>query len=769
MRVSGDAFGAARRSGAVEGREPTWFDRLVAAGSKCVTGSTGLALGLVGVAIVLCGSRTVARGVAPPGTVSGQVWYYSSGQGVPAVSVQMFGDAQLSAATDDSGQYTVPGVSQGDWRIEPSKVGQFSDGISSLDAAYILQSVGGLRRLDDLQRLACDVTGNGTVTSLDAARILQLRAGLIRRLPVAEACGSDWVFVPLATGEPYQRVIVPEMGSGCPRGQIALEPFELQAEAQNFVAVLFGDCTGNWRLNTPTGTASVAATSTPAPSETPTPSPTWTELPSETPTPTDTVTRTMTVTAIPTATAIPSRTATFTRPPPPTLTPTPSRTATRTVTSTYTATPTRTPSLTRTPTPTWSPTITQTPTRTQTPTLTLTPTPTPTATCPSGIRWAISEPRTLSVQNGGRIWLAKTVPTDVGWGIFWLWEDPELPTYARLFYAHVDFTGQLTDGPMHVLDVVRIPFRDHYYMAAWNQDHYGLLIADRQTLWYYGMGRDGVLSGRRSVGPPLYVSSVYDEEAAGDIDSFPDGFIGVVEGDCAGHSCSYAFKLDRDGVPTSLPINLVDYDYTHQFYPSVAFDGAGFAILSVKDIVISTGGVMTKYWPLTGSISSHVKVVPAKPYLWDEFPDIAWNGDHFAAIWTENSARSWDEPWQIHFATFRRTRTSGTPIADRVLDVHMPKTGHRWTTQVHAVGTEWVGQYTSRQTDGSLVAVYEWLDDAVQSKAVLTPFDMNADALGSSPHAAAPIPGTLGIARGYDNNGANTVTFYQLDPPACAQ
>jgi hypothetical protein len=182
--------------------------------------------------------------------------------------------------------------------------------------------------------------------------------------------------------------------------------------------------------------------------------------------------------------------------------------------------------------------------------------------------------------------------------------------------------------------------------------------------------------------------------------------MGVVEGECVGHSCSYAFKVDTNGAPIGSVVNIVDFDLTHQFYPSAAYDGSGFTMLTVKDIDIANGGVMTKCWNAVGQLSSNIKVVPNKSYLWDEFPDLAYNGNHYAALWTENSARSHTQPWQIHFATFHRANNSSTPIADRIIDVVSQKTNHRWTTQVHQMGGEWVAQYASRAPDDSIVAVY---------------------------------------------------------------
>jgi hypothetical protein len=280
------------------------------------------------------------------------------------------------------------------------------------------------------------------------------------------------------------------------------------------------------------------------------------------------------------------------------------------------------------------------------------------------------------------------------------------------------------------------------------------------------MTLEGVTSGQRAVGPPLFTSSVYDQEADGDLDAYPGGFLGVVEGECSGHSCSYFFKLDSQGMPTGPPTNIVDFDFTHQFFPVSAYDGSGFAILSVKDIEIFSGGVMTKYLSLPGSIDTHIKVVPSKEYQWDEFADLAWNGNHFGAIWTENQGRSWSTPWQIHFATFRRGKNSGAPISDRILDVGV-KTNHKWSTQVQAVGNDWVAQYASRQSDDSLLAVYELVDSASQSHAVITPFDLNTDALAESVHYLPGHEHTIGIARGYMTAAGSEVSFYLLDPPAC--
>lgn len=740
-----------------------------------------------------------ANGETSP-ALAGQVRYYADGSGVAGVAVDLSGPAQAAATTDASGAYVFDDPGAGSWQLAPRKFGELNAAVSALDAVYALQAVVGLRTFTDAQRLACDVTGDGTVSAFDAARILQFVIGLLARFPVAENCGSDWIFVPDPAAASNQHLVGPQMAPVCAPGAILFEPLAPPAMGQDFLAIALGDCTGNWRPAAPppsspaatvappsatptpdppsaTPTATASATRSPTTSATVPPSATATNSPTgsrtgtatRTGTPTQTATFTATATWTPVSTPTSSSTRTLTATATETLTPsvTPTWTVTHTVTSTITRTPTRTHTPSPIPTSTVSATPTRTGTRTRTPTMTATVSPTPTATCANGVAWNVSAPRLVSQQTGGEIWLTRTVATDFGWGVFWLRVDPGETNRAHLYYAHVDFSGQLTVAPMLVTAIPRIAFRAHYYMVAWNEGHYGLLTAEYASLYYQNMTLDGVLSGRHVVGPPLFVDPQYDQESDGDLDAYPGGFLGVVEGECSGHSCSYAFKLNANGGAIGGPINLVDFDLTHQFYPVSAFDGVGFAILSVKDITIPNGGVMTRYWPLSGSMSGHKKVVPAKEYQWDEFADVAWNGRHFAAIWTENSARSHASPWQIHFATFQRSSSASTLIANRVIDAVQQKTNHRWTTQVQPMGGDWVAQYASRAPNGAVIAVFELLGADAQRNLAIEPFELNADALGSSPHFATQQAGVLGIARGsYDSSGT-AVEFYTLAPPAC--
>lgn len=181
-------------------------------------------------------------------TVSGQVRYYSHNQPVPGVIVDLHGGADRQATTGITGQYAFAAVADGAWAVEPVKEGDLSNGISALDAAHALQAVAGLRALEPLQAMACDVTGNGSVSTLDATRILQRKVGLIERFPAADLCASDWLFMPAAVPALNQESVAPLLDLGtCRGGALTYAPLIADAVQQDFRAALIGDCTGNWQ------------------------------------------------------------------------------------------------------------------------------------------------------------------------------------------------------------------------------------------------------------------------------------------------------------------------------------------------------------------------------------------------------------------------------------------------------------------------------------------------------------------------------------------
>jgi hypothetical protein len=93
--------------------------------------------------------------------------------------------------------------------------------------------------------LACDVTADGSLSALDATRILQLTVGLIPQFTAAQACNSDWLFIPLSGGQG------PVLNAGsCQPGAITLSQLPGDVGGQDFRALLLGDCTANWQPTT---------------------------------------------------------------------------------------------------------------------------------------------------------------------------------------------------------------------------------------------------------------------------------------------------------------------------------------------------------------------------------------------------------------------------------------------------------------------------------------------------------------------------------------
>lgn len=169
------------------------------------------------------------------------------GAPVPSAILTLSGAATRVAASDAGGAYAFAGVAPGFWQLTPRRSGDLRGAVTALDAAWVLQAVAQLRGFDPAQRLAADVTGDGTVSALDATLILQRAVGL-GTFGAATACGSDWLFVPAATALPAQSVIPPILAGGaCTPGALVYGPLAADAAGQGFTAIPLGDVTGNWQ------------------------------------------------------------------------------------------------------------------------------------------------------------------------------------------------------------------------------------------------------------------------------------------------------------------------------------------------------------------------------------------------------------------------------------------------------------------------------------------------------------------------------------------
>jgi len=159
------------------------------------------------------------------------------------------GGSAQSNSTDLTGQFAFPGIGLGSWQVQPSKTDATNNPVGIDDAVAVLEAAVGLRTLGAAQRFACDVSGDGWVDVNDAVLVLQYVVRLLPQFPVAQACNSDWVFIPEAAVVPNQHVSNPQIATTfCqPNGAIQYMPLIGQANSQNFSGVLFGDCLGRWQ------------------------------------------------------------------------------------------------------------------------------------------------------------------------------------------------------------------------------------------------------------------------------------------------------------------------------------------------------------------------------------------------------------------------------------------------------------------------------------------------------------------------------------------
>jgi hypothetical protein len=86
----------------------------------------------------------------------------------------------------------------------------------------------------------------------DPNLILECAAGLRTRFPTAEACGSDWIFIPVPHAAINQSVTQPLISAGtCRPGSITFDPISAAAANQDFEAIVIGDCSPSWASEGP--------------------------------------------------------------------------------------------------------------------------------------------------------------------------------------------------------------------------------------------------------------------------------------------------------------------------------------------------------------------------------------------------------------------------------------------------------------------------------------------------------------------------------------
>jgi YVTN family beta-propeller protein len=193
--------------------------------------------------------------------VSGRILYDGSEVPVNAALVEGSGAAQISDMTDSSGSYALDQLVPGAWTVQPRKLGDSRDAVDSMDALIALETSAGLRALAAPRQLACDVTGNGSVSALDASLILQFSVAQIAQLPAATRCNSDFLFAPAMAAGGGVTAVEPVSGPAeCVPGAVVFDPLSASMNSQDFTAVAFGDCSGDWQPSGGGGARRVRAT-----------------------------------------------------------------------------------------------------------------------------------------------------------------------------------------------------------------------------------------------------------------------------------------------------------------------------------------------------------------------------------------------------------------------------------------------------------------------------------------------------------------------------
>ncbi len=138
--------------------------------------------------------------------------------------------------TGTPGTYVLTGFGAGSYTIKPTKPGGPNTAITSNDAARVAQGVvGSPSFVSQNQRFAADVSGNGNVTSNDAALIARFAAGL-----TGAGNAGQWKF--FVTGAPSPLPTPPQTYND----SRTYASVTSNLTGEDYVGILVGEVSGNW-------------------------------------------------------------------------------------------------------------------------------------------------------------------------------------------------------------------------------------------------------------------------------------------------------------------------------------------------------------------------------------------------------------------------------------------------------------------------------------------------------------------------------------------
>ncbi len=170
--------------------------------------------------------------------VSGKLKYYNNNLPIPAAKVNL---GSHEKTTGNGGDFQFLDIIYGNYTLRPSKIGASAHAVGPYDASLILMHAVQLIQLTPYQMIAADVTGNGSVSAMDASYVLRYYVGLIPKFPV----NKDWKFVPFSFP-------INNSNWATAPDSIRYHPLNSDKADQDFAGIVYGDVSGNWTaLSTP--------------------------------------------------------------------------------------------------------------------------------------------------------------------------------------------------------------------------------------------------------------------------------------------------------------------------------------------------------------------------------------------------------------------------------------------------------------------------------------------------------------------------------------
>jgi hypothetical protein len=168
-------------------------------------------------------------------TVAGNTSYYSNNRPIANATVSL---NDYQTMTDPNGSFLFEEAIEGNCTLKPSQDGNLGSAISAFDASKILRYVVGTDTLSPYQKIAADVSGNGSVSALDASYILRQVVGIITEFLV----GDDWTFIPT-------NFYLNHSNWNNAPDSINYTPLNSDQFDQNFYGIIYGDVSGNWSVS----------------------------------------------------------------------------------------------------------------------------------------------------------------------------------------------------------------------------------------------------------------------------------------------------------------------------------------------------------------------------------------------------------------------------------------------------------------------------------------------------------------------------------------